>query len=427
MKSVALIILASLAIHSVAAAVLAAPLLCEPGEVYFEDNFTDPDSVLDRWFFREFWTVSGGALVRSELPAKNQRVFIKKPVYRDCIITLDFAFRGAKEIRVMTGSSGHYNAVVTIWPHGFRVFTAKDDSGPFLPTPHGECALELAANTMHTLSLEFFGDELVAQIGGKVIIARHPILDRERSYFAFQVDGPSAAFDRVKISHAVGRKASWDAQRESLLAIQDKRPWVSMTPTARRKDLEMITRDRLFRTDAKYRELVDGVASAKAAEKEAYPAVFKSLKERKKVITSERDRLLAEDPEFKPARSSVHVARRAEDAFLKAKFPDLSSSPEAQFALELAKCRRDATAGDPAFAKLLAATAASEAAFTKAYPKIHITDEALIAEGRAARAAAHSNPGFKALIKATGQAVRTEKAYVYEAEPRLQALSVKPR
>ena len=415
--------IAPLLISSTVAAAQTAPtpLLCEPGESYVADDFSDPESSAARWFFREYWTVRDGALVRSALPAENQRVFIRKPEFKDAIIKLDLAFDGAGEIRVMTGSNGPYNAVVTVWPHGFRVFTAKDDRGPYLPTPHGECALQLTPGKSYPLSLEFFADELVVQVAGETIVARHPILDQPRTYFAFQVDRPLARFDNVSIRHAKGRKAGWAGIRTRLLAAQSGRPWLPKDDLERRKDLELLTRDRLFRNDPEYRRLVDAVASARAAEKDAYPEVFKSLKERKKKIVEERDRLLAEDPEFKPARTAIHVARRAEDEYLKAKHPELEKLSSAAAPLALAERRRKAEEDDPDFAKLVAATAALQTEFENRYPTIHIGDAELQQQGRDARESAKGEPEFQALIKATSLAVRAEKDYVYAAEPKLEA------
>ena len=116
------------------------PQLCQRGEVLLTDDFEDLGAVPARWFFREYWTVANGVMTRTGVPGGNQRVFAKKPRYGDCIIELKVAFKGAKEIRVMTGTPGKYNAVVLLWPHGFRVTTARDQTVPHFPTIHGECA-----------------------------------------------------------------------------------------------------------------------------------------------------------------------------------------------------------------------------------------------------------------------------------------------
>ena len=84
------------------------PQLCQRGEVLLADDFEDFGTVPGRWFFREQWTVAKGTMIRTAVPGENQRVFVKKPRYGNCIIELKVAFQGAGEIRVMTGTPGKY-------------------------------------------------------------------------------------------------------------------------------------------------------------------------------------------------------------------------------------------------------------------------------------------------------------------------------
>ena len=123
------------------------------------------------------------------------------------MIRFDFRFDGAEDIRLVTGSSGHYNAVVHIHRDHFYVQTAKDDRGPYFAYRHGECAYDFKNGEWYTMTVEFLRDQLVAHIDHDHIVhAEHPILDNDRSYFAFQVDKPSAAFDNVQVFNAAKHK-----------------------------------------------------------------------------------------------------------------------------------------------------------------------------------------------------------------------------
>ena len=117
------------------------PLLGEPKSAYKMDTF---DAVKDNgtWHFLEWWEVRDGVLVRNDLPAENKRIFIKKPEYKDVVIRFDFQFRGADEIRLVTGGGGHYNFGVHIRRNRFRVKTADDKSVPYFPTILGECPFQ---------------------------------------------------------------------------------------------------------------------------------------------------------------------------------------------------------------------------------------------------------------------------------------------
>jgi hypothetical protein len=65
-------------------------------------------------------------LVRNDLQGENKRIVIKKPQYKDVVVQFDFQFRGAGEIRLVTGGGGHYIFGVHIRRNRFRVKTADD-------------------------------------------------------------------------------------------------------------------------------------------------------------------------------------------------------------------------------------------------------------------------------------------------------------
>lgn len=246
--------------RDVGAHIPSAPLMCELGKVYFEDSFS-AGQVSDRWFFQKCWGTRNGVLVRNALPGENQRLFIKKPEYRNVAIRFDFQFQGAKEIRLMTGTPGHYNAVVHIHPDHFFIQTAVDQSVPFYPSIQGECAFRFEANRWYSMTVEIQNDEIIAHVDkDHFVIGKHPILDRTRTYFAFQVDQPSAAFDNVSIRHAKPRK-DWRQRRGVLMKRQANRPPIPRPLRERIRILQTNVRDRLYRGDTKYlrslRRLID--------------------------------------------------------------------------------------------------------------------------------------------------------------------------
>ncbi|MDH3584039.1 MAG: sulfatase-like hydrolase/transferase, partial [Phycisphaerae bacterium] len=398
------------------------PLMVRPTRLRFADSFP-ADEASDRWFFQEHWETANGVLVRNRIEGENKRIFVKKPIFRDTAISLDFTFRGAKEIRVMTGGQGHYNAVVIITPNGFRVTTARDESAPFYPTIHGECPVRFEANTWYTMLIEIHGDQILARTDDEhFVIGRHPILQRQREYFALQVDRPSAAFDNIRIHDAESAvRADWADRSVAMARNQAARPWLPREPADHYKDLTIILRDRLYRTDEAYRKLVRHIDTCRAAERKAYPDVFGTIKQARKKIAEQRKALLKNDDRFKDLNDRINRLRRSEVEALHDRDPKLADLPTHLYKARLERTRQSA-ADDPEFQALVSKRRDLQATVAKQYPQLFRTNESLLQESRAVRDQHNGEAKFKQLIKATAEAVRAERAYLFTAEPQLRDL-----
>lgn len=389
--------------------------LAQPGKLVVEDDFEDSATVTERWFFKEHWTVDKGVLLRTEIEGKNQRVFVKKPSYGDCFIGLRFAFQGANEIRVMTGTPGKYNAVVTLWPNGFRVSSARDETVPYFPTVLGECAFDFEKGTFYTLAIEIVGEEIVVRVDDDhAVTGSHPILKRTRDYFAFQVDQPGAAFDEVVLRRADAQVAGWKERQGKLAAIQKGRLWLPHPPEEQQKVKEQIARDRLFRTSAGFRRTVSQIEVLRGLAKKQFPEAFKTLKERKKAVVSERRRLLREDPLFKKLNEAITKLRRTEVKLLHVLHPELEKEPPASYPLALARARKK-SAEAQAYQVVMTNLAVTEARLAVRYPQVVISDEQLQEKSREARAKAAADPIFQELNKTIATAVKLEKEAVQRA------------
>ncbi len=392
------------------------PQLCQRGEVLLADDFEDLGTVPGRWFFREQWTVAKGTMIRTAVPGENQRVFVKKPRYGNCIIELKVAFQGAGEIRVMTGTPGKYNAVVLLWPHGFRVTTARDQTVPHYPTIHGECAHQFEKGRFYPVMIEIHGEEILVRVGNEnhVVVGRHPILARERDYFAFQVDRPGAAFDEVRLVSARGRADGWPAARGRFEKLQSQRPWLPHGVEEQQKVREMIARDQLYRGSEEFRGKVARVEERKAAAARQFPEVFRTVKERRKEIAAERKRLTEEDPAYRTLRNAINKLKRAEVDLLHLLHPGLKELPEAQYHAALARARSESQEAT-ALQMVVANQKVMEVRMRTRYPQLEKTNENLRAEGRAARAKVADTPEFKLATRAVGEAVGAEKEAVMKA------------
>ena len=398
------------------------PLLGEPKSAYKMDTF---DAVRDNgtWHFLEWWEVRDGVLVRNDLPAENKRIFIKKPEYKDVVIRFDFQFRGADEIRLVTGGGGNYNFGVHIRRNRFRVKTADDKSVPYFPTILGECPFNFEKGKWYTMQVEVVGDEILARLDAKhFVVGKHPMLNRKREYFAFQVDQSGAAFDNVGIWHAKA-KGGWGSVVQSLVKKQSARPWATRDPEEELKDLKMIAVDRAYRTDAKYRAVVAHHEKLQASAKTKYPTAYKSSKEGNKEVAKLRTKLRKEDSEYKESVNAINKAKRREVDYLEDKTTGLEELPATQYRACLEKARLEAIKEDVAFRELIAKREEMEKNLQKAYPQLNVSNEDVVEGRRKAHARLRENdPAFVKLQNAIGQAWRARSEYLLTAEPRLMEL-----
>lgn len=399
-----------------------APWLARPGAEVIREDFS-PGKISARWFFTEWWATGDGLLLRNELPGKNKRLFWKKPVYRDSVISFSFSFRGAEEIRLMSGTSGKYNFVILLRRDHFRVNTASDSTVPHLPSIQGECAFRFDPEKWYRLQVEVLGEEILARIDDEhFVVGRHPIIDRERSYFAFQVDGPSAAFDRIRLSKGTAVDG-WAERRARLEKAQAGRVAVPRTLTERHKDRKVIARDRAWRVDPRYRELVENHERFRESARNRFPAAYLSAKTAKKKVSAKRKALLKNDPAYKELTRAINKARREATRYLEEKHPRLSSLPSTQYKAELQRLRARAQAADPAFNRLLNSSATLEKKLLSDYPQLSLTNEEVVAKRRAAiQELNESSPAFRESSQKIAQAWRALQNYLLESDPELARL-----
>ena len=398
------------------------PWLARPGAEVIREDFS-PGKISDRWFFTEWWAAGDGILLRNELPGENKRLFWKKPAYRDSVISFSFSFRGAEEIRLMSGTPGKYNFVILLRRDHFRVNTASDSTVPHLPSIQGECAFRFDPEKWYRLQVEVLGDELLARIDDEhFVIGRHPIIDRERSYFAFQVDGPSAAFDKIRLNKG-GAVDGWSERRAELEDTQARRPWLPRRLAERHKDRKVIARDRAWRIDPRYRELVQHHEKLREDARNRFPAAYLSAKAAKKKVAAKRKALLKNDPAYKELTHSINKARREEIRYLEKKHPELSSLPSTQYKAELQRLRLRAKAADPAFGQLLDSSSALEKKRASRYPQLTLTNEETAAGRKAAINKLNgSSPAFRDSAREITRAGRAAQDHLLSSDAELARL-----
>lgn len=410
-------------------------LMCTPGELVFAENF-DPETVSERWGFKADFALRDGALLRTHVdPAEVKRVFLRDASFYNTIIQFDFRFSGeTTDLRLVTGSGGGYNSVTQIRLDHFEINTPVDRDAGFVPAHLGECMRESRFGQWQTMTVEYWGDEVVASLDqNRLVIGKHPILDRTRSYFAFQFDLPGGSVDNVRIWKATGQRKSWPEIRNTLTAAQTGRDSVQRNPVERYKIERTNVKSRLTLNDQTYRDLVTKFAKLQAALHADYADAFVSHKQIGKLIAKRKQQIKATSPEFKSLENAVHKASRAEDAYVLSMKPELArlktnGSPKQLFTSELGQVRVTLeAAADKRLAALVAETAACQTTLEERFPDVFESVDIAVESRNEERKALNRDPEFQLRNRAVVDAGKAVKEFEQQAAPSLVSLEAASR
>ncbi len=398
------------------------PLLAEPRNLKFGEHFSE-GQVSSHWHFNKEWQVEKGVLRRNEIAGDNKRIFYKDPNFKDALVRFDFRFDGedgAKDLRLVTGASGHYNTVIHIRRNHFYLQTALDQRGPWFSMRHGECAYDFEPGKWYTMTIEFIGDEAVAHLDAEhLVYAKHPIINQERTYFALQVDQAGASFDNVQVFSA-GRHRDRKANLARIQKLAGQFP-VKKTLADEYEIRKRNTLARFHLNDSAYRKLVETVDVLDAEKVKRFPAVFSSHKAFRKKIAAQRKKLHAEDPVYKETLFATFRANRALDAFLVEQNPAIDQGPATGRKAALERARQKHR-NDPAYQKLIATAEAAQRKLEGDYPQLFVSDDAIKQKRAATRKALKNDPAYKAIIQKRAAAYRAQQDYLHNRDKELGRL-----
>jgi arylsulfatase A-like enzyme len=399
------------------------PILTETRNLYFGDHF-EPGLVSERLWYSKDWVAEDGLLKRVDGGTSNTRIFLRDAEYKDVVIRFDFQIGKARDIRLMTGSGGGYNAVIHIRPDHFFIQTALDRSVPYFSYRHGECAYSFDTDRWYTMTVEFLGDEVIAHLDPDHLAhAKHPIIDRTRQYFAIQVDENPAAFDNLQIFTATAKKgATAETGRAQLAAAIGKFP-VEKSLEEQLQIQRTNAHEWFYQRDEAYRMLVKRVDALDERNKVLFPEVNRSHKEFQKQFAEQRKRLQEIDPVYKETLFATYRANRALDEFLIAQQPEVSDWPNSRKKAELERLRARFADAD-AYQKLVAAADAAQAKLEADYPQLFVTDEEFNAVKRAAREGINNDPAFRKASQERATAYQAQQDYLLHVDKTLAKLEL---
>jgi hypothetical protein len=409
---------------------LSKPLMCIAGDVLFSDDF-NPNTVSARWGFKADFALRDGALLRTDVdPTLTKRVFLKDASFHNAIIQFDFKLAGqTTDLRLVTGSGGHYNSITSIHDDYFQINTPIDRDAGYVPAQLGECIRRSRPDQWQTLVVEYWDDEMIVHLSDtEFILGRHPIINRTREYFAFQFDLPGAAIDNVRIWKSVRQRDDWNETRKKMMRAQTDRVPVKRNPIERYKIEYMNLKSRLTLNDKVYRDLVAKHDSLEAALHADFADAFITHKQFGKLIAKKKQKIKATDPDFKPMETAVHRASRAEDDYVLSTSPELvgfkkDGITKNRFASELGQVRAQLeAAGDRKLAALVAETAKRQAGLEARFPEAFGSVAAAVEKRNAIRKSLNNDPRFKARNKAVIDARNAINRYERKADPNLAQL-----
>ena len=405
--------------ESVSARIPSPPLLTEARKLYFAEHFNS-EQLSERLWYNAQWKAENGILKRLENGTANTRIFLREADYQDCIIRFDFRMGHSRDVRLMTGSGGHYNTVLHIRPDHFFLQTAKDKSVPYFSYQHCECAFDFEPDRWYTMTVEFLGDEAIAHLDHKHIVhARHPIINRKREYFAFQVDEHVVTFDNVEILNAVAKKDETNSRpliEASICKFPLKRSLQDEFNIRKANAHEWY-----YQRDEKYRLLIKQVDQLDESLKQRFPEAFLSHKEYRTGIMQERKRLLEHDAVYKEFLFATYRSNQAIDDWIISQNPKLDSLPFSQkkAAIDRLRVQYAGTAEMIAMEKI---ASQAQSTLEANYPQLFITDSEITKVKKASYDQLKTNPDFQRLTKERAIAYNTQQDYLLKTDDELKRL-----
>jgi hypothetical protein len=276
------------------------------------------------------------------------------------------------------------------------------------------------------MTVEFLADELVAHIDSTHIAhAKHPVIDKQRQYFAFQSDQGAAQFDNVQIFTG-SKRPNNESNRQTILAQTNRHP-VPKTLQEQFALEKVNAHERLFQNNPEYRRLVSEVELMDQQKTRLFPEVFQSHKQIKKSISEMRKKIHAEDPRYKELLFATYRASREIDQYVIAQHPEYDSLPANQqkerldqWITAMREIRREET---KEFFDLVENKQQAQRQLETAYPQLFISDEDIKQSRNAKRESLKNNPAFRDCIEKRAAAWRAQQDYLLTHDPQLSGLN----
>lgn len=314
------------------------PGMVQKGAPLLEDSFTGSLDT-NKWKVAiGEWKIENGALAGTERPADHHAAVIKTPfTHITAAIQFSFMIKGDSRLHVTFNDKGGHNSYLQIRPYSLVLYKHGDRKDPRSYSPIlDETGATISPDTWHTMMVELNGPEMLARVDGTTFVyGSHPGIDQEKTDLLFAAPGAVLIKD-VKIWSATPCP-SWPEAKARLLAQQAGRPAVdrSTNPQDAYLAAEVKARDRLMKSDEKFKSLVEVRACAMEALAKAFPVVNRKGPK----ADAEKKRLAGTDDKYKQLQKDVQAALKNEHNYLFAQAPEVKAAWDAMVAANRAKAK----------------------------------------------------------------------------------------
>jgi hypothetical protein len=314
------------------------PLMVQRGKLLLDESFAAALNTNNWKVAIGAWQTENGVLAGTERPADHHAAVIKTPFTSiTAVVQFSFLLKGDSSFHFSVNDPGGHNSRISIRANSVMMRKDLDKKDPrSYAALLDETGASLAPDKWHTMIVELNGAEMLARVDDTIFVyGSHPGINKEKKDFGFPVMG-AALFDNVKIWSATP-SPNWASEKAKLLARQSARPAIdrSGNPTEAYQVVEVKVRDRLVKSDAKFKSLVDARATIQESISKAFPIVNRKGPK----ADAEKKRLAGEDDKYKKLMADLRVAQRNEREYLFAQAPEVKKAWEAFFAANQAKAK----------------------------------------------------------------------------------------
>lgn len=185
-----------------ATAAPAAPLLNEAAGQPYAPNFSQP--LGKEWsVIKGAWQAANGELRGDELPADKHAAVLHHPGKVEALIlTCEFRLGAARALYFGFDGQRHVGRLV-VRPGGAGLYEdGPDAKGKSTSKPLATTDVKVKPEEWYPVTLEIRGDEMVAQLLGKTLKARHPYLATPKARYWLAVSGKDARVRNLKVWNA---------------------------------------------------------------------------------------------------------------------------------------------------------------------------------------------------------------------------------
>lgn len=205
------------------------PLMCERGKSLMSEDFSSGTLSKEWQAAKGKWEIVEGALRGTELAADNHPGVLGHALKcHNIIAQFSVKFEGTGKSTALSFNDSHGHVCrATINVTGFTVNKdSRDHNKTDKPALLGAHKIAIKPGEWHTMLVEIYGKDMVAQLDGAehVAFGANDGVDVDKTTIRFPASGDSIFIKNLRVWEAGPCKADWDETKKKLEAQRPKTP-----------------------------------------------------------------------------------------------------------------------------------------------------------------------------------------------------------